>query len=94
MSEWAIDGLYFNIFLFPHNPKQKSMKLKLLFIMGIFCVFYNTLNAQPDSHKQILRESVSLKDLQEKIPTKIKQSIQNILILNQDVNFTLIKINC
>jgi hypothetical protein len=65
------------------------MKLKLLFIMSFFsCVFYNSMNAQSESQGDIIKQCVALKGLQKKLPNEIKQSMKDILILNQGVNFT------
>ncbi len=88
MSEWAIDGFYFNIFLFPNKSKQKSMKLKLLFFMSIFCVFYNTMNAQSEQQGKIIKQCLALTGLQKKIPNQTKQNMKEILILNQGLNFS------
>jgi hypothetical protein len=64
------------------------MKLKLLFIMSFFCVLYNTMNAQSESQGEIIKQCVALQELQKKIPNEIKQSMKDILILNQGANFT------
>jgi hypothetical protein len=56
--------------------------------MSAFCVFYNTMNGQSESQGEIIKQCVALKGLQEKIPNKIKQSMKDILILNQGANFT------
>lgn len=64
------------------------MKLKLLFIISFACVFYNTMNAQSESQGEIIMQCVALQELQKKIPNEIKQSMKDILILNQGTNFT------
>jgi hypothetical protein len=64
------------------------MKLKLLFFMCVFCIFYNTINAQSESQGEIIKQCIDLQGLQGKIPNKIKQSRKEILILNQGPNFT------
>ncbi|MFV5688787.1 hypothetical protein ACM55M_09215 [Flavobacterium sp. ZT3R25] len=63
------------------------MKLKLLFIMSFFFVFYNTIYAQSESQGEIIKQCVALQELQKKIPNEIKQSMKDILILNQGANF-------
>lgn len=56
--------------------------------MSLFCVFYNTIYAQAESQGEIIKQCVALQELQKKIPNEIKQSMKDILILNQGANFT------
>lgn len=64
------------------------MRLKLFFIMGFCCAFNSTMNAQSNPEDEVIRQCVVLGKLQTKIPIEIKQNAKDILILNEDVNFT------
>jgi len=64
------------------------MNLKLLFMTGFVCVFWNTINAQSEDQGEIIKQSIVLKSLQKKLPNAIKENMKDNLILNQGVNFT------
>lgn len=65
------------------------MNLKLLFMMSLFSVFFSTMKAQSNPQREVIKQCVAFKELQEKIPNEVNQNMTEVLILNENLNFLI-----
>jgi hypothetical protein len=65
------------------------MNLKLLFTMCLFSVFFSTIKAQSNPQREVIKQCIAFKELQEGIPNEVNQNMTEVLILNENLNFLI-----
>lgn len=65
------------------------MNLKLLFTICLFSVFCSTINAQSNPQREVIKQCIAFKELQDEIPNEVNQNMTEVLILNENLNFII-----